>query len=163
VFYTKFADLVQQTIDDYRAERISELEYLKRVEEVLETIRRGRDDSVPEPLRGHGAAQAYYGVLGEILQQYPETETTSGDAGEAHPAYSATTRGVGMALSIEQIIEARRIRDWVQNDDVQRQMTDAIDDYLFDLRDQIGLQLETAHMDEILERCLDIARKREGG
>jgi type I restriction enzyme R subunit len=80
---------------------------------------------------------------------------------EAHPVYGEKERNVRMALAIERIVDERRIRDWVHNDDVQRQMTDAIDDYLFDLRDETGLQLETAHMDEIIERCLDIARKRE--
>ncbi|MBW9267388.1 MAG: HsdR family type I site-specific deoxyribonuclease [Candidatus Thiodiazotropha sp. (ex. Lucinisca nassula)] len=152
VFYAKFADLVQKAIDDYRAERISELEYLRQVEDALNAVRQGSENSTPGRLKGHGAAQAYFGVVSEILKSYPVLE----------PNGNQEELATSMALELESIINAHRIRDWVHNDDVQRQMTNAIDDYLFDLQDDPGLQLETAHMDEIIERCIDIARKREG-
>ena len=35
-FYEKFSKLIQQAIDDYRAKRISDLEYLQRVTEIKE-------------------------------------------------------------------------------------------------------------------------------
>ena len=41
VFYRKFADLIQQAIDDYRQQRIDDAEYLRRVEGYMQTIRQG--------------------------------------------------------------------------------------------------------------------------
>lgn len=160
VFYKRFADLVQEAIKDYRAERISALGYLNRVEELLESIRRDRDDDMPEELRNHGDARAYYRVLGQILNPNSKSEDDEPGIREAHPSYGRGDPTIDMALSIERIIDQKRIRDWMHNEDVQQQMTDAIDDYLFELRDTGGLDLDTADMDAIIERCLDIARKR---
>lgn len=99
-------------------------------------------------------------MIGEVIQS--QAEITDKDSGvrEAHPLYGRVDRATEMALSIKQIIGQRKIRDWIHNADVQQQMTDAIDDYLFELRDKDGLGLDTTDMDAIIERCLDIARKR---
>ena len=142
------------------AERISASEYLHRVEDVLEKVRRDNEEETPDALRGHGDAQAYYGVLGEVLQRPADFADKSLGVREEHPPYARAERATEMALSIETIIDRRKIRDWVHNADVLQQMTDAIDDYLFELRDSEGLDLNTADMDAIIERCLDIARKR---
>jgi type I restriction enzyme R subunit len=149
VFYKRFADLVQEAIDDYRAGRIDDVEFLKRMRGYHEAIVSEREEDIPEPLRGRRTAQAFFGVLGEVLQHY-----------SGHDADARTALAVEMALSIDEVVAERSIRDWVHNADVQQQMTDAIDDYLFELRDRHGLTLETADMDAIIERCLDIARKR---
>lgn len=149
VFYRRFVDLVQQAIDDYRAGRIDEVEYLQRMERYHAAIVQGQEDAIPAPLRGRRAAQAFFGVVGEILGRYPQPD-----------AETRTRLAVEMALTIDDLITARSIRDWIHNTDVQQQMSDAIDDYLFELRDTTELALETADMDGIMERCLDIARKR---
>ncbi|RKT37849.1 type I restriction endonuclease subunit R [Thiocapsa rosea] len=149
VRYQRFVDLVQQAIDDYRAGRIDEVEYLKRMEGFHAAIVQGQEDAIPAPLRGRRTAQAFFGVVGEVLERYPQ-----------HDVDTRTQLAVDMATSIEDLIAVRSIRDWVHNADVQQQMSNAIDDYLFELRDTVGLDLETVDMDAIMERCLDIARKR---
>lgn len=149
VRYKRFAELVQQAIDDYRAGRIEDVEFLKRMRDCLDAIVGGREEEIPPPLRGRLTAQALFGVLGEVLANYPDRD-----------AESRTALAAEMAVAIDDIIRERSIRDWVHNADVQQQMTDGIDDYLFELRDTAGLDLETADMDAVIERCLDIARKR---
>jgi type I restriction enzyme, R subunit len=149
VFYQRFATLVQQAIDDYRAGRIDDVEFLKRMQGYHAAIVRGQEDSIPAPLRGRGTAQAFFGVIGEVLEHCPDRD-----------ADTRTRLAVEAAVAIEDLVTALSIRDWVHNADVQRRMTDAIDDALFDLRDRAGLELTTADMDAIIERCLDIARKR---
>ncbi len=149
VLYKRFATLVQDVIDDYRAGRIDAAEYFKRIQGYRDAIVRGFEEGIPEPLRGRGTAQAFFGVLGEVLERYPQ-----------HDAATRTALAVAMAVAIEDIVIARSIRDWMHNADVQQQMTDAIDDHLFEVRDRAGLALEAADMDAIIERCLDIARKR---
>ena len=149
VRWRRFAELVKQAVDDYRNRRIGDVEFLKSMRGVQDAIVRGREEDIPAPLRGRKAAQAYFGVLGEVLANYP------GLGAEARADLAAE-----MAGAVDDVICDRSIRDWVHNADVQQQMTDAIDDYLFELRESAGLALETADMDAIIERCLDIARKR---
>ncbi|WP_295405194.1 HsdR family type I site-specific deoxyribonuclease [uncultured Thiocystis sp.] len=149
VLYKRFVDLVQQAIDDYRAGRIDELEYLKRMQDYHAAIIQGREEAIPPALRGRRTAQAFFGVVGEAMEHDSQRD-----------ADTRTQLAVDIALTIEDLIAARSIRDWVHNADVQQQMTDAIDDYLFELRDTAGLTFETADMDGIMDRCLDIARKR---
>jgi len=149
VRWKRFAELVKQAIDDYREGRISDVEFLKRMQGYQDAIVGGREEDIPAPLRGRPTAQAYFGVLGEVLANYPDRD-----------ADARAELAADMAVAIDDRIQAHGIRDWIHNADVQQQMTDAIDDYLFELRDRAGLALDTADMDAIIERCLDIARKR---
>ena len=58
-------------------------------------------------------------------------------------------------------IEQRRVVNWTQRDDIQNEMRNDLDDYLFDVvRDQKGYQLTSAVMDNIIDRLLSIARAR---
>jgi type I restriction enzyme R subunit len=150
VFYKKFADLIQQAIDDYRQQRIDDAEYLRRVEGYLQTVRQGHDTRLPAKLTGYREAPAYYGVVNETFERYG-LEVEQGQALAAE-----------VAVEIEELIGQRKIRDWVQTDDVIKSMQNDIDDFLFDLRDQQGVPLTTEDMDAIIERCLAIARKLAG-
>ncbi|WP_295435997.1 HsdR family type I site-specific deoxyribonuclease [uncultured Thiodictyon sp.] len=149
VMFKRFATLVQDAIDDYRTGRIDAVEYLKRIQGYQDAIVRGFEEGIPEPLRGRGTAQAFFGIVAEVLERYPQ-----------HDAATRAALAVTMAVAIEDLVTARSIRDWMHNADVQQQMTNAIDDYLFEVRDRAGLDLAAADMDMIIERCLDIARKR---
>lgn len=150
VFYKKFADLVEEAIDDYRQHRISDAEYLRRVEEYMQTVRRGHDANIPDELRDYQEAQAYYGVAAETLEDYGKQIKD--------PRETA----MQMAIAIENLINRRKIRDWPNMDDVVKSMQQDIDDYLFDIEKNSGLRLKTEDMDSIIERCIGIAKKRAG-
>ena len=49
-FFEKFSKLIQQAIDDYRAGRISDLEYLKQANEIKEAVVNRKVDDVPAVL-----------------------------------------------------------------------------------------------------------------
>jgi type I restriction enzyme R subunit len=150
VFFRKFADLVQKAIDDYRSGRISDAEYLRRVSEQMATVRRGHDEEMPEELTRYREAPAYYGVVGEVLESYgPEAVQRKRIATE-------------MAIAIQRIIDPLKGRDWVVRDDIQKEMANAIDDFLFEAREKFGVTMNTADMDAIIERCLSIAKKLAG-
>lgn len=150
VFYKRFADLVQQAINDYRANRISDAEYLRKVEEFMATVRRGHDTDLPKELLVHKEAPAFYGVLSEVLK------------GKVAPENGGRELAAEVALSIQSIVDARRKRDWPTMDDVIKDMQNDIDDYLFGMEQSHGLKLSTDEMDAIIERCLSIAKKLAG-
>jgi hypothetical protein len=61
-FYLKFSNIIQRAIDDFRARRLSELEYLKVVAGIRKSVVCRQYDDVPASLRGNEDA-ALYGVL----------------------------------------------------------------------------------------------------
>jgi type I restriction enzyme, R subunit len=150
VFYRKFADLVQQAIDEYRQHRITDAEYLGRVTEYLATVRQGHETDTPERLTKYREAPAYYGVVSDVLGTY--------DAGPTDRQRAATD----IAIAIEEIVGGLKRRDWPRRGDVVKDMENAIDDYLFGARERYGISYSTVDMDSIIERCLSIAKKLAG-
>jgi type I restriction enzyme R subunit len=148
VFYKRFADLVQQAIDEYRATRISDAEYLRQVEEFMATVRRGHDTDIPNALLIHKEAPAFYGILCEVLKGKVEK--------------GGRELAAEVAIAIQGIVDSRRKRDWPTMDDVLKDMQNDIDDYLFEMERSHGLKLATEEMDAIIERCLSIAKKLAG-
>ena len=143
-FYERFSRLIQQVIDDFRAKRISELEYLKRAREIRDRVVGRPEDEVPEVLREDDDARAVYGV---ILGFFPNQDA-------ADVAASA-------AKALVEIIQSHRIVKWTQNAGVQKMMMNDMDDYLFDVvRGERGVPLSADDIDEIIERTLQTVRYR---
>lgn len=147
-FYRKFSDLLEDAIRAFRQERLSDVEYLDRVRELSESVRNRTGDEIPPALEHRDVAKAYYGVALRVLQ---------GSAGEHERAVTLSTEA---ALRIEEIIDERRIVNWSTNADVQNRMRTEIEDSLFELKEREDLDLSFDDIDEIMERCLDIARVR---
>jgi hypothetical protein len=95
-------------------------------------------------------APAYYGVVGEVLEYYG-TE-----------AVKRKQVATDMAIAIEQLIAPLKGRDWVTRDDIVKNMQNAVDDYLYAAQDEYGISLNSTDMDEIIDRCLAIAKKLAG-
>ncbi len=149
-FYQRFSDLLEKSIADFRAQRLSEADYLRKVETIRDQVRDRSVDDVPEPVRYNQSARAFYGIVRETLAPY------AGQAG-MDPA----TLGADAALQIEKIIEDKHVVNWTQNPDVQNQMRNEIDDYLYDVKHRLGIPMSVEDIDVIMEKCLDVARVRK--
>ena len=66
-----------------------------------------------------------------------------------------------MAIKLEEIIERRKVRDWVNNVDVQNQMRMEIEDYLYSIKGRYEVQLTSGDMDLILDAVIEVARQRD--
>lgn len=150
VFYKKFADLVQKAIDDYRARRISDAEYLRLVTEYMATVRRGHDQELPKELTYYTEAPAYYGILSDTLEDYQTKDD------------ERKKLATEMALAIQKIVDNRKKRDWTTMEDVIKGMQNDLDDYLFTLEERHGVRLTTEEMDAVIERCIAVAKKLAG-
>jgi type I restriction enzyme R subunit len=64
------------------------------------------------------------------------------------------------ALQIDEIIRKNKVVDWIANLDVQNAMRNEIDDYLYELREESGVDLSFDDMDLIVENSIDIAKAR---
>lgn len=148
-FYRKFSELLAQAIADFRAQRLSDAEYLKKVADIAEKVKNRTGDEIPSKLQHRDVAKAFYGVLLEIFGKYAEKN-----------GIDARELGADAGIRIDELVRDRKVVYWTHNADVQNQMKGAIEDYLCDLKDKQGFELSFEDIDRILEQCLDIARAR---
>ena len=147
-FYRRFSEMLEEAIRAFREQRLSDAEYLGKVKEIAEKIKNRTGDDIPQELASHDVAKAFFGVLQEVF------------AGHATAGFDPRVSSTAASLAIDAIIQKNRIVHWTKNTDVQNRMKGAIEDYLFDLKDQQGIDLTFAEIDRILEMLLDIARAR---
>ena len=151
-FYEKFSRLIQQAIDDYRARRLSDLEYLQRVTAIKDAVVSRKGDDLPPALNGDADAAAVYGLL------LPFVANHLSDAGQAQ------ITAAGAAMAVWDIFRRNRKVGYWDDLDAQRRTMNAIDDYLYDeVKGARGIALSTDEMDEIIEKTMQLARHRMAG
>ena len=68
-YYKTFSKRIEEIIADYKAKRISDADYLRRMSEVKEDYRKGYSGiTYPQRIRHNVNAQAFYGVVKEALE-----------------------------------------------------------------------------------------------
>lgn len=151
-FYEKFSRMIQQAIDDYRAKRLSELEYLQRVTEIKDAVVLRKDDDLPAALAGDADAAAVFGLLGPFFCGHLTDKTI------------ALTTAAAAAKSVWDIFRRNRKVGYWDDLDAQRRTMNEIDDYLYDdVKGAHGIALSTGEMDEIIEKVMQLARHRMTG
>lgn len=147
-FYRRFSEMLEEVIKAFRAQRMSDADYLRRVTELSHAVRDRTGEGVPDKVRHNDTARAFYGEIAEVFEGYR--------GNSFDPQDSAADAG----LRIDEIIRGRRIVNWETNPDVQNQMKNEIEDYLHELKSKRGFDLSFEGIDRILEKCLAIARTR---
>lgn len=167
--YRKFSSLLQQAIEDYRAKRLDEAQYLARVMEIMEQVRDGKRDDMPAALRQSDLAKAFFGALREQVsgtgdpsnRVNEEQDSYNGQARSAKPRESLPDLLAAIACDIEAIIRRHAVVRWRENADAQNRMRNDLDDLLFNLQHEKGMTLSLTQMDAIIEAILRIARNRK--
>ncbi|MBI9094924.1 MAG: type I restriction endonuclease subunit R [Sphaerochaeta sp.] len=148
-FYEKFSRLIQQAIEDFRAKRISDLDYLSKVVDIRNKVVGKVHDTIPVKLFGNEDAMAYFGVLKPFLENSELGE-------EVLESAAADT-----AISIWGILETHKKVHFWDDEDAQKQAVNEIDDYLYDeLMAERGIKLSFDQMDDIIEKVLHVAKHR---
>ncbi|MBL9153303.1 MAG: type I restriction endonuclease subunit R [Verrucomicrobiales bacterium] len=177
-FYRKLSSLLQQAIDDYRAQRISEAQYLARVTRILEEVRGGHLKDVPDVLKESDLSRALFGALKEQLAMPLADSGVSGTVAPDGPGGFREDDGpryggdrpkapppadqllAEAAVDMDQIIRRHAVVRWRENLDAQNRMRNDLDDFLFALQRQRGVTLSFAQMDAIIEAAIRIAIHR---
>lgn len=148
-FYQKFSKLIQRAIEDFRAKRLSDLDYLNKVVDIRNKVVGKVHDDVPEVLSGMDDAMTFYGVLKPFL----ETHKLKGVDLDAIAADTA--------IAINGILEKHKKVQFWDDEDAQKQTVNEIDDYLYDeLKNDKGIELSLDQMDAIIEKVLQVAKHR---
>ena len=147
-FYRKFSEMLEEAIRAFREKRLADKDYLNQVVAVAESIRTRSGDSLPNKLRNQDVAKAFFGVLKDLLGRHCED------------AAAGRELSADAAIQIDEIIQEEKIVSWISNPDVQNRMKNRIEDYLHELKDETALAITFEDIDDILEKCLDIAKRR---
>ena len=148
VFYKKFGVLIDEAIRAFIEKRISEAEYLKQMMQARQDLVEGSFSDVPDQLKGHPEARAFYGIVKDVLsKEIPESNVNDVDGQLANA-------GVDLSNIIQRLV----IRDWKRNDDIQKQMKNDVEDYLLDHRKDYGVELSFTQLDIILDEVMKVAR-----
>jgi type I restriction enzyme R subunit len=154
-FYKKFSEMLKETIADYEAKRISELQYLKKVQEIMGSILSHTDSDIPDELQNRDVAKAFYGLTLESLREKLE------DLG-VNKAIS-----IQAALQIDDLIQqavldkGTPIIDWQYKSNITGKLFIEIGDYFIDeVRDKYQIKLTFGEMDDIANRCIEVAKIR---
>lgn len=147
-FYKKFSKLLEETIEEFMAKRLSDAQYLKKVTEIMDAVRTRTGDETPVRLKNRDIAKAFYGIVYEVIGKF---ERKTVDAKE----FAAE-----VGLKIDDIIQGNLIVDWMNNPDIQNMMINNIEDYLYQVKDDSAPELTFDEIDSILEQSIKIAKAR---
>lgn len=148
-FFEKFSTLIQKAIDEFKAQRISDLEYLKRVTEIRDQVVSRDKSNYPELIRDNNDIIAAYGVLEQIFSENKINY-------EAHKQLVAEAASELMSI----LKKHWKVHFW-EDSDAQKRVMNEMDDYMFDeLQGKQGLMVSVSIMDSIIQRTLELARNR---
>jgi len=154
-FYKKFSQMLKETIADYELKRITEAQYLSRVEEIMNNVIAHTDSDIPEALNTKDIAKAFYGLSLESLNEKIQDNIVLREI------------SLQIALHIDDLIKkavldnGKPIIDWQLKSNITGKLLIDIGDYLIDeVRDKYNIDLTFDEMDEIAKKCIDVAKLR---
>lgn len=154
-FYKKFSQMLKEAIADYEAKRITEAQYLKRVQDLMNSVLSHTDADIPEALNDRDVAKAFYGLTVEALHEKLQDNVVRREL------------SVQAATHIDDLVReavldnGKPIIDWQHKSNITGKLQIDIGDYLIDeVRDKYGINLSFGEMDEIAEKCIEVAKLR---
>lgn len=154
-FYKKFSQMLKETIADYEAKRISEAQYLSRVQDIMNNVLAHTDNDIPEQLKDRDVAKAFYGLTVEALLEKIQDNVVRKEI------------ATQTALQIDNLIQdsvldnGKPIIDWQYKTNITGKLLIEIGDYLIDeVRDKYNVDLSFKDMDKIAEDCIEVAKIR---
>lgn len=154
-FYKKFSQMLKETIADYEAKRISEAQYLSRVQDIMNNVLAYNDNDIPEQLKDRDVAKAFYGLTAEVLTEKIQDDVIRKEV------------SIQTALQVDDLIQesvldnGKPIIDWQFKTNITGKLLIDIGDYLIDeVRDKYNVDLSFKEMDKFADDCIEVAKIR---
>lgn len=144
-FYESFSKRIKDVLEDFRNKVLSEVEYLKKMKEIMTDFRKG-DTKVqyPNKIKGDMDAQAFYGVV--------------------YPLLSDIVRDVDLltdiVVKITGIIREHDQVDWKSNNDIHNSIKQNIDDLFYEVEQEKGITVDFDTIDKVSDSVINIALRR---
>jgi type I restriction enzyme R subunit len=139
-FYQNFSDRIDKLLDELRAAKKEDIASLfDKMKELQSSVDNYEDSDIPEQIRGVKITHPFFRNL---KSDFPSDEITI----------------AGIVSDIVKIIQSNRRVDWQKNIDVERNVKNEIDDYLYDyVRSELGLDINPSEFAKIEQAAWDIA------
>ena len=143
-YYKKFSTRIEETIEAYRNRRITDSEYLQKMQDIKEDFRKGNSGiSYPTNITTENS-RAFYGVIYDKLIPRMKENANIEEIGE-------------ITLTIQREIESKIKRDWHYNTDIHNEIAQAIDDTIFMYATKKNISLDLEELDKLIEEIINIA------
>lgn len=143
-YYKKFSTRIEETIEEYRNRRITDSEYLQKMQDIKEDFRKGNSGiSYPTNITTENS-RAFYGVIYDKLIPRMKENANIEEIGE-------------ITLTIQREIESKIKRDWHYNTDIHNEIAQAIDDTIFMYATRKNISLDLEELDKLIEEIINIA------
>ena len=146
VFYERLSKLLQNTLNEYQANRINEIEFLRRATKLKDEALTRTGDELPPSLEGKEEAKAFFGILKRVIGK--ENDLSEKNINEL----------TNMSIKISQIIKEHRIVDWFKNMDIQNRIKNRIEDYIYEQKENMGISIDFDSIDRIMEETIKTAK-----
>ena len=143
-YYKKFSERIEETLEAYRNKRITDREYLEKMQNIKEDFIKGNSGiSYPSNITNENS-RAFYGVIYDKLASKMKENTNIEEIGS-------------IALTIQKEIEAKVKRDWHYNTDIHNQIAQTIDDTIFIYATNKNISIDIDELDHLIEDIINIA------
>lgn len=143
-YYKKFSTRIEETIEEYRNRRITDSEYLQKMQDIKEDFRKGNSGiSYPTNITTENS-RAFYGVIYDKLIPRMKENANIEEIGE-------------ITLTIQREIESKIKRDWHYNTDIHNEIAQAIDNTIFMYATRKNINLDLEELDKLIEEIINIA------
>jgi type I restriction enzyme R subunit len=152
-YYKKFSVRIQETIKMYRKHRITEVDFLAQMKQVLHDYREGNSGiEYPERITDNDHAKAFYGELDDLFSevQFPDSIDK----------YQLTNDIAELAIETEEIINTNVKVDWTDNPEIHKKIEQKLDDMLYDFFDKHDIEINFEMIDKMIESLKMIALRR---
>ncbi|MDE0519074.1 MAG: DUF3387 domain-containing protein, partial [Bdellovibrionales bacterium] len=146
VFYERLSKLLQNTLNEYQANRINEIEFLRQATKLKDEALTRTGDELPPSLEGKEEAKAFFGILKRVIGK--ENDLSEKNINEL----------ADMSIKISQIIKEHRIVDWFKNKDTQNRIKNEIEDYIYEQKEKMGVSIDFDSIDRIMEETIKTAK-----
>ena len=148
-FYRRFSELIKDTLEEYRKDRISEAEFLRRVTALKDQIVDRPANGLPATLQHHPTATAIYGLLREKVPTQQNADLL-GD-------WSVQAESVMDSLLTD---EGRPVVDWINRSEIMTRLRYSLDDWAWALNDSAGTHLSMTDTDKLIDQLVMVAKAR---
>jgi len=147
-YYKRFSERINDAIEAYKDKRISEADYLNKMEDIVKDYRQeGPVEDYPNLIKMNLNAQAFYGVTKDIMSETEEVSISYDIIGE-------------LALEMDKIIQKNSKVDWHANIEVHNRIAQELDDLLFDFTKEHPVKLSFDQIDKIIEQVKTVSLRR---
>jgi type I restriction enzyme R subunit len=135
--------MLKETIREYELHRITESDYLSRVQNIMDNVLSHKDESFPEEVCRSDVTKAIYGIMKEFI------------AAKNLSADDTLKASIFVSLQADDICENSKIVDWQSNPDIVKKMKIQIFDMIYDgLKSGYDMDVSIPEIDSLTEKCI---------